>query len=158
VGQLRSGNLPPPVLRSLTWARGLPVRLRPDEMLPAFEEILLHGKWVLLGERPGRELVLGAAGRFWTPFLKWHDITPQEFVTYRRPRSGTIALAFSVRPCEREHSLLTLEARVTVHDLVSRRWAEKYWYTIRPSAGLVARQILHAVNGEATGGRPYVRN
>jgi two-component system response regulator DevR len=158
VAPLRDENLRSRALRSLTWARGLPVRARPHETAPAFEEILVRGKWVLLGERPGREIVLGAAGRFWTPFLKWHDITPEEFATYGRPRSGTIALAFSVRPYEREQSLLTFGTRITVLDPVARRWAQSYWRAIRPSAALVARQILHAVNEEATGRRPSVRN
>ncbi|GHF37560.1 hypothetical protein FHX82_006374 [Amycolatopsis bartoniae] len=151
-GQVRGGDLRSPALRALTWARGLPVRLRPYEDVPAFEEILLGARWVLLGERPGRELVLGAAGRFWTPTPRWDDVTRDGFRTYARPRSGTVALAFRVLPCDRDQSLLTFETRLTVRDAVARRWAEVYWHRVKPAARLVARQILHAVHAEATSG------
>lgn len=158
VAQLRGGDLSSPVLRVLSWARGLPVRLRPDETTPAFEEILLCGRWMLLGERPCREMVLGAAGRFWTPRLRWDDVGPREFAQYDRPRSAAIALAFSVLPVERAQTLLTFDTRVTVPDLVARRWVELYWERVKPSARLVARQLLHALNDEATGRRGFAGN
>ncbi|GAB2999199.1 hypothetical protein LWP59_20680 [Amycolatopsis acidiphila] len=158
VAQLRGADLRSPVLRVLTWARGLPVRLRPDETAPAFEEILLGARWVLLGERPCQEIVLGAAGRFWTPRMRWDVVVPHEFARYDRPRSGTIALALSILPFDREQTLLTLDTRVTVHDPVARRWAELYWQAIKPTARLVARQVLHAVNDEATGRHRSARN
>ncbi|SFI66742.1 hypothetical protein [Amycolatopsis sacchari] len=153
VGQLRSAHLRSPVLGALTWARGLPVRLRPDQATPAFEELLLGARWVLLGERPGREIALGAAGRFWTPEPTWQPVTAAEFACYARPRTGTVALSFAVLPYERDQSVLTFETRLTVRDPVARRWAEAYWGAIKPAARLIARQILHAINDEATGRR-----
>ncbi|MTD53421.1 hypothetical protein [Amycolatopsis pithecellobii] len=148
MGRLRGGDLRSP---ALPWARGLPLGLRPDEDGPAFEEILLGGRWVLLGERPGHEIVLGAAGRFWTPLPRWHDITPGGFACYNRPRSGTIAVALAVR-ASGAGSVLTFETRVRVPDPVSRRWAELYWHRNRSAAKLVARRLLDAINGETTGG------
>src|SRR5690348_9392874 len=29
--------------------------------------------WLRLGETPGREVVLGAVGRFWQPGIEWYD-------------------------------------------------------------------------------------
>jgi hypothetical protein len=87
---------------------------------------------VPLGERPGREIVLGAAARFWTPQLSPHDVTPDQFARYHRPRCGPIAPAFAVLPFEREQSLLSFDAWVNAHDLAARRWAEPYWHTVKP--------------------------
>ncbi|KAA9158758.1 hypothetical protein FPZ12_022130 [Amycolatopsis acidicola] len=149
VAALRSAGWRAPPLATLSWVRGEPVRLRPDAAVPAFEEILLGGPWRVLGERPGQELVLGAAGRFWTRIPHWHRVSRAEFVTYARPRSGTIAVALSVRPAPAHGSLLTFETRWTVVDPVARHWAEWCWATIKPSARVIARQVLHAVHSAA---------
>lgn len=156
VAQVRGGDLCAPVLRAL--GRALPVRLRPAEGGPPFEDILLRAPWVLLGERPCREIALGAAGRFWTPRLRWDDITPREFPRYDRPRSATIALLFGILPSERRQTLLTFATRVTVHDPVARRWVQLYWQATKPAARMVARQLLHALDDEATGRRRFARN
>ncbi|WP_236791146.1 hypothetical protein [Amycolatopsis sp. GM8] len=156
VEHLRGGNPESPTLRVLTRTRVVPAR--PRQQGPAFEEILRGAPWVSLGERPGREIAFGAAGRFWTPLPIWHEITADGFAHYQRPRSGTIALSFAVLPYQRRQSLLTFETRMCVADPVSRRWAELHWHSIKPAARTVARQLLHAVNDEATGGRRYARN
>jgi hypothetical protein len=121
--------------------------------VPAFEDLLRCGHWVVLGEQPHREIVLGAAGRFWTPAMDWQQVTLAEFATFSRPRRGTIAVAFSVLPYGPRRSLLTFETRSTVADPVARRWAEWYWHTIKPAARLAAREILHAIRDAATGPR-----
>ncbi|WP_236796421.1 hypothetical protein [Amycolatopsis sp. GM8] len=121
---------------------GVPSPLRPRHCAPGFDEILAHGRWTVLGRRPGQELVLGAAGRFWTAFSDWQHITAEEFPNFSRPRRGTIAIAFVHRPYGEEQTLLTFEARATTTDPVAYRWAEWYWHTVKPTARLVIRRIL----------------
>ncbi|HVV07862.1 hypothetical protein [Amycolatopsis sp.] len=145
VAPLRSGWRAAP-LGTLAWVRGRPVRLRPPGAVPAFEELLLGGEWILLGERPGEELLLGVAGRFWTQVPQWHPVSRAEFTTYARPRSGTIAIALELHAVAERGTLITFETRWTVIDPVARHWAEWYWQTIKPSIRLIARQILHAVH------------
>ena len=58
-----------PLVRALVALRGLPARLRHRGPRPAPRprgQGLPPG-FVLLAERPGRELVLGVAGQFWRP-------------------------------------------------------------------------------------------
>jgi hypothetical protein len=141
-----------PAAAVLGWARPLGAS-RPHTSVPAFEDLLRCGRWVVLGESR-REIVLGAAGRFWTPAMDWQQITPGEFSTFSRPRRGTIAVAFSVLPYGLRRSLLTLEIRSTVADPVARRWAEWYWHTTQPAARLAAKDTLHAIRDAATGPRP----
>jgi hypothetical protein len=133
-----------PAAEVLDWARP-PVAPRPHASVPAFEDLLRCGHWVVLGEQPHREIVLGAAGRFWTPFMDWQTITPEGFETFVRPRRGTIAISFGVRPCGLTRTLLTFEARARATDAVAYRWADWYWHTIKPTARLVIRDMLHGV-------------
>jgi len=118
-----------------------PVPMRPCLSAPGFDELLAHGRWTVLGHRPGEGVVLGAAGRFWTAFSDWQPIAAEEFATYARPRRATIAIAITHTACG-PRSLLTFEARATTTDAVAYRWADWYWHTIRPTARLVIREVL----------------
>ncbi|MCU1450621.1 MAG: hypothetical protein JWP02_2791 [Acidimicrobiales bacterium] len=150
VGELRTADLRSPTLRVLAWIRGVPARLPPRASVPSLTDLLLGDKWVLLGESPGEQLILGAAGRFWTPRMEWHDITVDEFANYDKPRSGTIAAAFSVRAYGLDKSLLSLEVRVAVANHASHRWASGYWHTIAPATRFVAKTILRSIRDMAT--------
>ncbi|TNC28061.1 hypothetical protein [Amycolatopsis alkalitolerans] len=123
----------------------VPSPLRPREFAPGFDEILAHAPWTVLGRRPGRELVLGAAGRFWTAFSAWESIAAREFPAFSRPRRGTIAIAFVHQPYDEEQALLTFEARATTTDPVGYRWAGWYWQAVEPTARSVIRRLLRWV-------------
>ncbi|NKQ58612.1 hypothetical protein HFP15_37785 [Amycolatopsis sp. K13G38] len=119
-----------------------PVPMRPRPSTPGFDELLVNGRWTVLGYRVGESVVFGAAGRFWTVFSDWQPITPAQFVSYSRPRRGTIAVAISHLPCGPRQTLLTFEARATTTDEVAHRWADWYWHSVRPTAHLVIREVL----------------
>jgi hypothetical protein len=124
--------------------------LRPRTGVPGFDEILATANWVVLGRRPGTELVLGAAGRFWTPFMDWQDLTAGEFATFARPRRAKIAISFGVHSCGLGRTLLTFEARTMATDRVAYGWADWYWHTIRPTARLVVRGLLRRIRCGST--------
>jgi hypothetical protein len=124
------------------WVLGVPMPLRPRASAPGFDEILVNGRWTVLGLRPEQEIVLGAAGRFWTSFSDWQKVSASEFPTFSRPRRGTIAIAIAHQPYGENQTLLTFEARATTTDEVAYRWADWYWQTVKPTARLVVRQIL----------------
>ncbi|GHF34460.1 hypothetical protein FHX82_005416 [Amycolatopsis bartoniae] len=109
-----------------------------------FDEVLSTASWVRLG-RDEREVVLGAAGRFWTPFMDWQRLSAAEFATFSRPRRATIAVAVSVRPYGEAGTLLSFEARVRATDAIAFRWADWYWHAIRPSARLTIQDLLRAL-------------
>ncbi|HVV12787.1 hypothetical protein [Amycolatopsis sp.] len=124
------------------WVLGVPMPLRPNSSSPGFDEILSNGRWTKLGERPGEEVVFGAAGRFWTSFSDWQRVSAQEFSTFARPRRGTIAISLSYRPYRDTRTLLTFEARAKTTDDIAYRWAAWYWQAVKPTARLVVRQVL----------------
>ncbi|GAA4659741.1 MULTISPECIES: hypothetical protein [Amycolatopsis] len=117
---------------------------RPRAGIAGFDELLATAKWVRLGLSDA-EVVLGAAGRFWTPFMDWQHLTAAEFATFSRPRRAVIAVAFSVLPYGEEQTLLSFESRVRATDVIAFRWADWYWQSIQPSARLVVRDLLRNV-------------
>lgn len=163
VGELRFTDIRTPLVRAMLVARGLPRLVRwvrrggvrgwrhhhavPIEF--TLDDLVMGTTWVLLGEHPGSEIVLGAAGRFWTPIIRWQDVAADGFADYERPGSGTIAASFSVHPYGAGKTLLTHEVRVRLTDPFSRRVCGWYWFVVRPFAHLLARGMLHAIRREA---------
>ncbi|HVW44058.1 MAG TPA: hypothetical protein VHC18_22175 [Amycolatopsis sp.] len=127
---------------------GVPT-VRPRRNVPGFDELLTSARWVPLGRRPGEEIVTGAAGRFWTPYMDWCPLTPAEFAVFDRPCRATIAVSLSVGDCGAGRCVLSFEARVRATDAVAFRWADWYWHQVRPSAGVVVRDLLHSVRSVA---------
>ncbi len=135
-----------PLLTASFWVRGLPAKLlgRPDPA-PA-ERLTLEGDlglpgWMLLDESPGREIVFGAVGVFWTPTIRWNlDVAPDAFAAFDEPGWGKIACSYSTRPYGERRTLLTYECRTLTTDDDSRRRFDRYWWLIRP----FVRHIMNA--------------
>ncbi|MEV0084858.1 hypothetical protein [Saccharopolyspora sp. NPDC050642] len=131
------------------WVRGLPERL--ERRVPArvptrlsYDDLCARGDWVLLGERPGQEVVFGAVGRFWTPIVRMEEVTAEEFAEYGKPGQGKIVASFSVRPYGRRSSLATYDIRVTLDDPITRRIFTLYWRTVSPFVKSIMRATLRA--------------
>lgn len=155
IGRFDLGRVSDPVLRVLFWCRALPERLQrllfpkgSEEMTPA--EIAIGTDWVLLGERDGEEIVLGAKGRFWTPVVTWDQIPVDDFERTTPAHHGRIVTSFAVHPYGDRRSVVTYEIRVDLPDTGTRRAFRSYWVTVRPFVGLVGRRILRAIRDAAT--------
>lgn len=126
-------------------------RTAPAELKPFNGDIGLHG-WLRLGETPGREVVLGAVGRFWQPDIEWHDVgamTPAEFAAFAEPDWGRIVAGISVRPYGPSRTLITYEARTATADPVSALRFARYWWLVRPFVRFVMRATLRTIRDDA---------
>ncbi|WP_246155490.1 hypothetical protein [Saccharopolyspora hirsuta] len=137
--------------------RGLPERIErhvpPREPTRlTFDDLCTSGELVLLGEQPGREVVFGAVGRFWTPVVRMEEVSAEEFAQYGKPGRGKIVTAFSVRPYGRGGSLATYDVRTTLNDPITRRIFTLYWRTVRPFVRVIMRATLRTAARRA--GRP----
>jgi hypothetical protein len=140
--------------RAAYWIRGLPERLRrripprtPTRM--TLDDLTTDGDWVMLGERPDREVTFGAAGRFWTPVARWHRVDPAEFAEFDQPGLGRIAAALSVRPFGADRTLLSYETRTLFTDKPTRRRFNWYWLTVSPFIRAIMRATLRTAKQEA---------
>lgn len=112
-----------------------------------FVDGFLESGFVLLGERPGRELAIGGAGRFWHP-LRFHPLAPvadgEEFRAFSEPGWTKAAFDFAVLP-ERGGSRISSEIRMAGTDPRATRWFAAYWHLIRVPSGWIRRSALRTV-------------
>lgn len=149
-----------PLMKALMWARDLPHRLSRKPAPPRPERATLDdlntgGEWVLLGERPGSEVVFGVVGTFWRPNIAWRRVEAADFAAFAEPGWGKIAANFSVRPYGAGRTLLVYEARTRLTDQRSRTRFRWYWTAASPLVGAVLRSVLRTIKKDAEA-RPQV--
>jgi hypothetical protein len=150
-----------PVIRLLMGIRGLPERVGrrragprdPDTAGPAptfrLEDMASVG-WVLLGEDPGAEIVLGQIGRPWKPAdtPAASLVAPGEFADFSTPGYAKIAFSLRVHPYGAGSSIVTMETRAALTDPGSRRRFKRYWLVIAPFSDLIRRIALRLLAAE----------
>jgi hypothetical protein len=144
-----------PVIKTLMGLRSLPeFVLHPKRPLHRSQKIslqtLIDSGFGKLAEAPGREVVLGIAGRFWRPT---GNIFPFEESDFSGPVPEGQARAvwnFAVQQTG-ERTLLSTETRVICGDRASRLKFRTYWLIVRPFSGLIRRVMLQAVRCECEG-------
>ncbi len=148
-----------PLVRALLGLRALPARLVRRGRLPRrtfdatrpFLEQVLGAGFVLLGEEPGRELVVGTIGRFWE--LSGGAAPPipdaQAFAAFDRPGYAKAALHFAVTEAARGGVIVRTETRIAVPDPGVRRAFARYWRVVYPGSALIRRVWLRAIKRRA---------
>ena len=147
------------IVRALFALRGMPAFLTaPREALArartpvhaplTLDAALTHG-FIVLGEEPGRELLLGTAGRFWGARGVLCHIDPQQFMAFDEPGAAKAAWNFAVRPLVGEKTVLSTETRVRCVDAAGRMRFRIYWMFIRPFSGLIRLVMLRAIKRAA---------
>lgn len=142
------------IIRALFLLRGLPVLLthrrgrRPPPLGLGLEGLLESG-FVLLGERPGEELLLGLVGRFWSAGGGLQRVDVEGFRSFDRAGFAKAAWDFQLTPHGVGETRLSTETRVLCLDAASRRRFRLYWLLIRPFSGLIRRIILGQIKRRA---------
>jgi hypothetical protein len=113
-----------------------------DPDAPLLEEMLKIG-FVRLGERAGEEIVVGAIGRFWSPFGN-RPRPVDDFAGFSEPGYATAAMNFTVTP-DGEGSRISTETRIVGTDAAASRRFRLYWLVIRLGSGAIRRSWLKAI-------------
>lgn len=147
------------IIRALFAIRGAPeflvaprealARARTPTHAPLTLDAALSKGFVILGEDPGRELLLGTAGRFWGVRGGLCRLDPKDFANFDEPGAAQAAWNFAVRPLVGEKTVLTTETRVRCVDVGGRRKFRMYWAVIRPFSGIVRMVMLRAIKQAA---------
>lgn len=127
-----------PVIRGLFRLRGLP-----GQCLSL--EGLLNTGFIILGEDPPRELLLGLVGRFWRFSGDLQLVQESQYREFNRPGYAKAAWNFSLDPVNEKVTRLSTETRVLCTDKKSRWKFRIYWTFIRPFSGLIRKEILRAI-------------
>jgi len=152
-----------PLTRTLFFLRALPgLLVAPRETVRRFLarrgsrritlDALASAGFVLLGEDPGREVVLGTIGRFWRASGGMRPFAAAEFARFDEPGWAKAAWNFRVDRAQGGATLST-ETRVLCTDPGSRRAFRRYWRIVRPFSGLLRLEMLRAIrrDSERTG-------
>ncbi|HXE56701.1 MAG TPA: hypothetical protein VNK43_01760 [Gemmatimonadales bacterium] len=137
------------ITRWLFLLRGLPALLdargRRGRGLGLTLEGLLENGFILLGERPNRELLLGVVGKFWRPTGDIQRLDADGFRRFDTPGYAKAVWNFTVAPGAPAVSRLATETRVQCLDESSRRKFRQYWLLIEPFSGLIRKEAVEAI-------------
>lgn len=129
VGHILHGDVPPKAPARM--------RLRDTTLSPASE-----GGWILLGERPCDELVLGLVGQFWRPIIAFAEVPAEDFRDFATPGFAKTVYALAVRPIDARRPLLSGTMRTATTDEHARTRFRRYW-TLGVGSG--AHVLVHGV-------------
>jgi len=106
--------------------------------------------WILLGETPGVEMVLGQVSRPWRAVADPAEAptTPAEFTSFDETGYAKIAAGVRIDPYGNDSSIVTIETRVALTDDESRRRFRRYWLVIGPFSSFIRRVALRLVADE----------
>jgi hypothetical protein len=140
----------PWVIRALMAVRTLPARLAGRGRKTGDEEGddgaggLLRAGFVLLDERPGEELLIGVAGKFWRPSGNIVRVSADEIRAFTRPGFAVATWNFALAE-EGTHTVLSTETRVRCTDEASRRSFLRYWRIVGPFSALIRVELLKSI-------------
>lgn len=148
-----------PIVRALLRLRELPAAAlgqdchRGVSRREATVADLIGNGFFLVDEQPGREIVLGAVGKFWKPLDRGMGTATAESLTEPLPPGTAVALWNFRVAREAGRSVVHTETRIKCADASARRKFKLYWSIVGPFSGLIRRKMLDAIKCEAEAAR-----
>ena len=108
--------------------------------------------FAVLAEEPGKELVLGVAGRFWALDERANLISlpdARAFVGFSRPGHAKAAMSLRYEPLADGRTRLSTETRVACVDAAAFRRFALYWTLIGPFSAWIRRDLLRSIRRRA---------
>lgn len=139
------------LVRTIIKARELALGGKPDSrrhpaaLIPQMQSI----GWVILAERAGREIVLGAVTRPWETASVFRSIPPAEFAAFREPGYVKIAWTLRAEPLDDDQSMFHTETRVATTDPETRERFRSYWSYVAPGVELIRLAMLRPLKKAA---------
>ena len=117
---------------------------------PLVEEFLCHG-FLILGERPDDEFVIGAIGRFWRVVgdEPRSILSCEEFLAFDEPGYSKVAMNFIVRG-EGRGSRIVTETRIVGTSASATKLFGRYWSVIKWGSSAIRRSWLSAIRRRLT--------
>lgn len=139
-----------PAARLLFAIRNLPAIARGRRVPPSVTlDDTVRSGFALLAEEPGREIVVGVAGRFWALSGARLRISAGEFAGHAAPGTAKAAMSFRVDALGAERSRVVTETRVLCADAAARRSFRRYWTVIRPGSAIIRKVALAQIRRAA---------
>lgn len=101
-----------------------------------------------LAENTNKELLIGLAGRFWSPWGDLQSVNASNFREFEKPGYAKAVWNFSLDSSANTTNLTT-ETRIRCLDDGSRRSFGFYWTFIQPFSGLIRMEMLKMIKRRA---------
>ena len=140
-----------PIVAAIFRARELALGGEPDRRehpTHLLEQMLSIG-WVVLGERAGREIALGAVTQPWDANPIFRSIPSREFAAFNEPGYVKIAWTLRADPIDDKRSIFHTETRVCTTDAASRKRFRTYWSFVAPGVELIRLAMLRPLRRAA---------
>ena len=136
-----------PVIRAILKARELALGGEPDKRdhPTALVDQMLSIGWVVLAERPGREMVLGSVTQPWQAAPVFRSVPAAEFRDFSEPGYVKIAWTLRADPIGETRSTFHTETRVCTTDAEARRRFRNYWSFVAPGVEVIRMAMLRPV-------------
>lgn len=105
--------------------------------------------FVVLGEKPSEEILLGLVGKFWKPTGNLQKIEAVDFLAFEKTGYAKAAWNFALTQSAAKETRLTTETRVRCTDDASRESFGFYWTFIKPFSGWIRQEMLRLVKQKA---------
>ena len=109
---------------------------------------LEYSKFKILGEVVNKEVLIGLAGRFWSPWGDMQKVDASNFREFEKFGYAKAVWNFSLDGSANE-TCLTTETRIRCLDNGSRRSFGFYWTFIQPFSGLIRMEMLKSIKKKA---------
>lgn len=140
-----------PLVRGIFMVRELILGGEPDGRVhpeALFEQMQSIG-WVVLAERPGREVVMGAATIPWHANPVFRSVPAGEFEAFSEPGYVKIAWSLRAEPDGDDRAIFHTETRVSTTDPAARKQFRRYWSFVAPGVELIRIAMLGPLKREA---------
>jgi hypothetical protein len=142
-----------PVIRAIFRARELALGGEPDTRphpTTLMEQMQSIG-WVVLSERPGREIVFGSVTQPWQAEPVFRSVPADAFKDFAEPGYVKIAWTLRADPVDDQHSIFHTETRVCTTDEYARDRFRTYWSFVAPGVELIRLAMLRPLKRTAEG-------
>lgn len=112
------------------------------------EDALRNG-FVLLAEKPGRHVVLGAVGKLWKPKFELLELSRDEFAAFDAPKYVKAVVGFLVLPYGENRALVKFESRFLATDDSARAHFLRSWRAEEPAVTFFMRRVVQSLRGVA---------
>lgn len=112
-------------------------------------EDFLKMRFVILGERPNVEILLGLTGKFWKSGGDLIRVERDDFVRFNKAGYAKAVWNFSLDEIDGGAFRLKTETRVFCTDAASRLQFRLYWFFIGWFSGLIRREMLSVIKKAA---------
>ena len=139
------------VIRRLLWLRGLAAKEGCGEAEAKNFALrdMTKFDFVILGEKPNREILLGLVGKFWTLTGDLQNVEAGEFSAFDKEGYAKAAWNFTLSEAGETETRLKTETRVQCLGAATRESFRFYWMFIKPFSGWIRREALRLAKQKA---------